>query len=101
MPNTKAALTIGMNYSGSNKLAGMPTLKAAAECAHQMADFLSSEYDVRCIADVDHGPISPADVEAELDNFFDLPPDIRAIANWNFPPLNGRRRKTDEAEAFH
>ncbi|MBL3609661.1 hypothetical protein JMM60_12755 [Rhodovulum sulfidophilum] len=20
---------------------------------------------------------------------FDLPPDIRAIANWNFPPLNG------------
>lgn len=70
MPNTKAALTIGMNYSGSNKLAGMPTLKAAAECAHQMADFLSSEYDVRCITDVDHGPISPADVEAELDNFF-------------------------------
>ncbi len=31
----------------------------------------------------------------------DLPPDIRAIANWNFPPLNGRRRKTHEAEAFH
>uniref|UniRef100_UPI00356A8881 ATP-binding cassette domain-containing protein n=1 Tax=Puniceibacterium confluentis TaxID=1958944 RepID=UPI00356A8881 len=31
----------------------------------------------------------------------DLPPGIRAIANWNFPPLNGRRRKTHEAEAFH
>ncbi|MEM1131071.1 MAG: hypothetical protein AAGH83_11215, partial [Pseudomonadota bacterium] len=31
----------------------------------------------------------------------DLPPDIRAIAKWNFPPLNERRRKTHEAEAFH
>lgn len=32
---------------------------------------------------------------------FDLFPDIRAIANWNFSPLNGRRRKTYDAEAFH
>ena len=32
---------------------------------------------------------------------FDLSPFIRAIVNWNFPPLNGRRRKADEAEAFH
>lgn len=31
----------------------------------------------------------------------DLPPGIRAIAKWNFPPLNGRRRKTHEAEAFY
>ncbi|MEM7494511.1 MAG: LysR family transcriptional regulator [Pseudomonadota bacterium] len=30
-----------------------------------------------------------------------LPPDIRAIAHWSFPSLNGRRRTPHEAEAFH
>jgi hypothetical protein len=29
----------------------------------------------------------------------DLPPKIRAIANWNLPLLNGRRRKSHEAQA--
>lgn len=32
---------------------------------------------------------------------FDLLPQIRAIASWDFPPLNGRRRKAHEAQPFY
>ena len=48
-----------------------------------------------------HGSADPDTPEGKLPTAFlvavDLLPDIRAIANWNFPPLNGRRRKTHEA----